>query len=52
MDDIELHSRRTWASAEIFPGGGDVDILLIFSGCWWCNANGLSQNTLRFLAGP
>jgi len=22
MDDIELHSGRPWASAEIFPGGG------------------------------
>jgi len=36
---------RAWASAEIFPGGGGkVDILIIFfSGCWRCNANGRIQ---------
>jgi len=46
----------TWASAEIFPEGGNVSIFLILvvrslSGCCRCNANVRSRNTLPFIHG-
>ena len=30
---------KTWASAEIFPGGAKSTFCSYFSGCWRCNAN-------------
>jgi len=40
---------HTWASAEIFPRGGNVDIFpILFRILWRCNANECSQNTLPF----
>jgi len=46
-----VSGRRHARQQKFFHGEGNVDILLIFSGCWRCNANGLSQNTFPFLPG-
>ena len=40
---------RSWASAEIFPGGATSRFYLSCSCCWRCNANERSQNALPFL---
>jgi len=38
------------ASTELFPWEGATStIRLSFLGCWWCNANGHSQNALPLL---
>jgi len=36
------------APPKFCQGGGNVEILLSFSGCWRCNANGRSQIALHF----
>jgi len=45
----ELESVRPWASAKIFPWGGNVETSLILSGCWRYNTNWRTQNALSFL---
>jgi len=41
---------EVWASAEIFPGWANVDILpILFRILWRCNTNGSSQNASPFL---
>jgi len=47
--ELDRNQCIPWASLEIFPGRGNVEICSSFSGCWQCNANGYSQNALPFL---
>jgi len=38
-----------WASAEILPRVATSIFSLSYWGCWWCTANGHSQNAFPFL---
>ena len=45
---LPLSHLETRSFAEFFPGWATSTFCWSFSGCWQCNANGRSQNTLLF----
>jgi len=44
VNDLDMSVRRNFSR-----GDATSTLCLSFSGCWWCRANGCSQNASRFL---